>query len=395
MQTLQAVGEAESFAFATEKLNLSLVADDMNLAALGLGGLTHGLDTMEMAAAYACFANNGIYNEPRTYLKVEDSEGNVILENESESHVAMKETTAYLMNQMLKSVITGGTGTSANFGGMTIAGKTGTTSDNYDRYFVGYTPYYVAAVWTGYEQPEKISYSGNPAITMWKKVMQQVHADLPNKDFDKPASGLETVTICRDSGLLCTDACHADSRGDRAVTVTVATGTAPTESCTLHAFRDYCTEGRCLATESCPAESVVQKAFLDYTRTDYGAGIRAEDDAYLISNMEKALEPGAPTEENPNGTPGGCPVHNGMVVDPDNPDDSSTDPSDPNYNPPDPNGEGGNGGENPGNSGTGEAPTEPTAPTTPAEPSEPTGPSGDPSGGDGDWWNSLWNTTGN
>ena len=174
-----------------------------------------------------------------------------------------------------------------------------------------------------------------------------------------------------------------------------AAGTAPTESCTLHAFRDYCTEGQCLATESCPAESVVQKAFLDYTRTDYGAGIRAEDDAYLISNMEKALEPGAPTEENPNGTPGGCPVHNGMVVDPDNPDDSSTDPSDPNYNPPDPNGEGGNGGENPGNSGTGEAPTEPTTPTTPAEPSEPTGPSGDPSGGDGDWWNSLWNTTGN
>ena len=395
VQTLQAVGEAESFAFATEKLNLSLVADDMNLAALGLGGLTHGLDTMEMAAAYACFANNGIYNEPRTYLKVEDSEGNVILENESESHVAMKETTAYLMNQMLKSVITGGTGTSAKFGGMTIAGKTGTTSDNYDRYFVGYTPYYVAAVWTGYEQPEKISYSGNPAITMWKKVMQQVHADLPNKDFDKPASGLATVKICQDSGLLCTDACHADSRGDRAITVTVAAGTAPTESCTLHAFRDYCTEGQCLATESCPAESVVQKAFLDYTRTDYGESITAADDAYLISNLEKALKPQAPTEENPNGTPGGCPVHNGMVVDPDNPDDSSTDPSDPNYNPPDPNGEGGNGGENPGNSGTGEAPTEPTAPTTPAEPSEPTGPSGDPSGGDGDWWNSLWNTTGN
>ena len=76
---------------------------------------------------------------------------------------------------------------------MTIAGKTGTTSDNYDRYFVGYTPYYCAAVWTGYKSNEKISYSGNPAITMWKKVMQKIHEELPNKDFDKPSTGLETI----------------------------------------------------------------------------------------------------------------------------------------------------------------------------------------------------------
>lgn len=173
---------------------------------------------------------------------------------------------------------------------MSIAGKTGTTSDNYDRYFVGYTPYYCAAVWTGYSNPERISYSGNPAITMWKKVMQKIHETLPNKAFEKPATGLETVTVCADSGKLCTDACHADSRGDRAVQILVASGTGPTEECTMHVFKDYCTEGQCLATEYCPEESVVQKGYLDYTREDYGPSIVAEDNDALASTQEKKLE---------------------------------------------------------------------------------------------------------
>ena len=277
VQSLQAVGVTEAFAFATENLNLSLTADDMNLSALGLGGLTYGLSTVEMAAAYASFANGGVYNSPRMYVRVTDANGNTVLENEGESHVAMKESTAYLMTDMLQNAVNSGTGSSAKFAGMSIAGKTGTTSDNYDRYFVGYTPYYCAAVWTGYSNPERISYSGNPAITMWKKVMQKIHETLPNKAFEKPATGLETVTVCADSGKLCTDACHADSRGDRAVQILVASGTGPTEECTMHVFKDYCTEGQCLATEYCPAESVVQKGFLDYTREDYGPSIVAQD----------------------------------------------------------------------------------------------------------------------
>ena len=329
VQTLEKLGIPESYAFATEKLKLSLDPKDMNSSALGLGGLTYGLNTMEMAAAFATFANDGIYNKPRTYLKVTKTESDgtetVILENKGESHVAMKESTAYLMNQMLKNVVDGGTGGRAKFSGMTIAGKTGTTNNSHDRYFVGYTPYYTAAVWTGYKYSEKIVYNGNPAITMWKKVMEQIHADLPNKGFDKPASGITKVTVCKDSGLLCSDACHADIRGDRAITVEVPTGMEPTEICHLHEFRDYCTEGKCLATETCPAESVVQRAFLNYTRVDYGPGIQAEDDAYLISNMEKAL---LPTEE----SAGGCPIHNMFVV-PTEPV-FPVDPSDPNYVPP-------------------------------------------------------------
>lgn len=358
VQVVEKLTIPASYAFATEKLGLNLVADDMNTAALGLGGLTHGLSTVEMAAAYATFPNGGIYHEPRTYVKVTASDGvTVVLENESEEHVAMKETTAYFMNELLQGVINSGTGGSAKFSGMTIAGKTGTTSENYDRYFVGYTPYYVAAVWTGYDSPEKISYSGNPAITMWKKVMQKIHEDLPNKQFSKPTTGLETVEVCLDSGLRPTDACLADVRGSaRVQTVTVAAGTAPTESCTMHTLVDYCTEGKCLAGEYCPAESVKQVGVLDYVREDYGESIKADDDAYLLVNMQKAVEET------------GCPVHTQAVVEPE-PEpgtDPSTDPNDPNYDP-----SGGFGDEN----------MQPEEPVT--EPEEPTGESGD--GGDTGW----------
>ncbi len=358
VQVVEKLTIPASYAFATEKLGLNLVADDMNTAALGLGGLTHGLSTVEMAAAYATFPNGGGYHEPRTYVKVTASDGEtVVLENEGEEHVAMKETTAYFMNTLLQGVINSGTGGSAKFSGMTIAGKTGTTSENYDRYFVGYTPYYVAAVWTGYDSPEKISYSGNPAITMWKKVMQKIHEDLPNKQFSKPTTGLETVEVCLDSGLRPTDACRADVRGSaRVQTVTVAAGTAPTESCTMHTLVDYCTEGKCLAGEYCPAESVKQVGVLDYVREDYGESIKADDDAYLLVNMQKAVEET------------GCPVHTQAVVEPE-PEpgtDPSTDPNDPNYDP-----SGGFGDEN----------MQPEEPTT--EPEDPTGGFGD--GGDTGW----------
>ena len=143
---------------------------------LGLGGLTYGLSTVEMAAAYAAFANSGVYNEPKTYVKVlANDNSTVVLEKETEQRVAMKETTAYLMTDMLRRAVneSGGTGGGARFSGMHIAGKTGTTNDNYDRYFTGYTPYYCAAVWVGYKNNERISYSVNPAASLWRQVMEK------------------------------------------------------------------------------------------------------------------------------------------------------------------------------------------------------------------------------
>ena len=366
VQTLEKVGVTAAYNFATQNLGLSLVPEDMNVSPLGLGGLTYGLSTVEMAAAYSAFANNGVYNEPKTYVKVLANDNTtVVLENETEQRVAMKETTAYLMTSMLQNAVSNGTGGAARFSGMHIAGKTGTTNDNFDRYFVGYTPYYCAAVWVGYENNERISYSVNPAASLWRQVMEKVHADLPDKSFSRPSSGLTTVTVCADSGMLVTDACRADPRQNRVVQFEVAVGTEPKEECTLHKMVDICTEGNCLAGEFCPAESIVQQGYLDYVREDYGESITASDDAYLISSLEEAV---AATET----SPGGCPVHTEAgAAEPENPDEE-LDPSDPDWRPPE------------------ETEEEPSGPSEP-----------DVSGGDGessqtdpgtggDWWSGFW-----
>ncbi len=372
VQVIEKLGVKNSFDFATEKENLDLVADDINTAALGLGGLTYGVSTEEMAAAYAVFANGGVYNSPRLYTKMEDGNGNVILDNETETHVAVKETTAYFMNQLLQGVMNGGTASRYKLSGMTSAGKTGTTSDNKDRYFVGYTPYYAAAVWCGYDKPERISYSGNPAASMWQKVMQKIADEQENKSFTKPTSGLVKVTVCADSGLLVTDACASDLRGSRVREVEVAAGTAPVEECSLHKFYDYCTEGKVLATPLCPATSVKPVALLDYTRVDYGPSIKADDDAYLIGSLRTQLEDGTvvlpPCPVHQDGVLPTEPGEEGETTTPDDGEDSGLAP------PPK---------TEPGGSGSGGGTTSPTEPT---EPSEPSGTGID------DWINNVWNT---
>ena len=397
VQALQSVGVEEAYRFATENLRLNLVPDDMVVGALGMGGLSRGLNTVEMAAAYACFANKGVYNEPRTYVRVtrvDNSSGQevTVLENTGESHVAMKETTAYLMTDMLKDAVTSGTGSSARFNGMHIAGKTGTTNKNYDRYFVGFTPYYVAAVWTGYDENERISYNGNPAITMWKKVMEEIHLELPDKDFDnKPSTGLTTIRVCLDSGMLPTAACEADPRGGRVASFTAAAGTGPAEECAVHKMVSYCTEGHCIAGETCPAETVEERAYLDYVREDYGPSIKADDDQYLISSLEKVKEP---SETNPTG---GCPVHEGMGLPPR--EENPTDPADPNAGvttppevtvPSEPSGGDSHEGYGPSPKPKPTPEPEPTPdpnPTTPGEPVEPENPN--PNGGGG-LFDDLW-----
>ena len=287
-----------SYLFMKEKLGFTtLVSDDINAASLALGGLTRGVTTEEMAAAYSAFVNSGIYTTPRTYSLVEDRNGNAILENNSESRVAMSETTAYYMDQLLQGVVNNGNAGGAKLSNVPVAGKTGTTTDNYDRYFVGCTPYYVGAVWCGYEYNESIRTGGtNPAVSLWKKVMSKVHSDLPGKSF--PATITEetvTVELCLDSGMLATDACRSDVRGCRTQTVTIPAAYAPAEECTMHVSGAYCTEGHCAATASCPSASVVYGSMLDYSREAYGAYV--EDEGYLIDYV--------PAE----GEAGICPVH--------------------------------------------------------------------------------------
>lgn len=281
-RVLEMLGYATSFEFMENNLGFDLDERDIGVGPLAMGGLTYGVTTEEMAAAYGAFANSGIYNKPRTITQILSNDGKeVIVDNPVQSSVAMKESTAYLMNKMLRSVVTSGTGTSANFSGMTIAGKTGTTSNNFDRYFVGYTPYYSAAVWIGYaDGNEKITASGNPAAKIWKLVMEQVHEGLEDKSFpDKPA-GIVSVSVCADCGLKPSALCSQDYRGSRVITVEMQEEAVPTETCTCHVEAQFCSESNMLAGEFCPEECRVTRVLLQgrqFLEVPYGSAVTNED----------------------------------------------------------------------------------------------------------------------
>ena len=233
-----------SYEFMRDKFHIKLVESmtqgdknytDIGLAQLALGGLTEGVSTYEMAAAYSVFPRNGIYKEPLLYTTILDSNGDLLLDKSGslEPEQALSQRTAYYMTEMLEGVVVGagGTGHAANFVGQDIAGKTGTTTSRKDLWFVGYTPYYTAAVWTGYDQQERLA-SGlqNPSTRLWNLVMSKVHVSIPYKEFPKPDAGtMQTVKYCTVSGKLPSAYC-----GSHVAVGSFFPEDVPTTYCTIH-----------------------------------------------------------------------------------------------------------------------------------------------------------------
>ena len=289
------------YTFAKDKMGLStLVSDyvnskgevlsDANLAPMAMGGLTNGVTVRAMAAAYTTFANEGVYREARTYTKVVDAGGNVVLDNTQSSHVAMKDMTAWYINDMLENTVAYGTGTAAQLSGMTVAGKTGTTTNDFDRWFAGYTPYYTAVVWCGYDDPEEIvltDSSTNPAIVLWKQVMQTVHEGLADKQFARPTNVIE-CTVCSESGLLPTDACYADPRGNCVIRMQLSLYDVPTQNCDVHKMVNICQESGHVANEYCAlveGNETYEVGLLDVARAFPVRGIVVQDQAYVLSTV--------------------------------------------------------------------------------------------------------------
>lgn len=213
-----------------------------NHAATALGGLTKGVTQIELAAAYGTLANQGQYIRPMFYDKVLDHDGNVLLENTKETRQVVKPSTGYIVTQLMTSVVKEGTGTAANFkqSNMPLAGKTGTTTDSKDLTFVGYTPYYVASIWYGYDRydkkvPNMNGFNQTTHLKVWNKIMEQVNEGMEVKDFDMP-NDVVKATVCKISGKLASSYCPA-------ITDYFEKGTAVSTYCSGN-HRGYSSYGR-------------------------------------------------------------------------------------------------------------------------------------------------------
>ena len=279
---------------------------------LALGGITHGVTNLELTAAYATIADGGTYTRPRFYTRILDHNGDVLLDNTPETHTVLKETTAFLLTDAMKDVVTVGTGTKANFGTMPIAGKTGTTTKNRDALFAGFTPYYTCVVWCGYDDNAPMSGSQtSPPKVLWRNVMGRIHENLEYKDFTKP-DGIVTATVCKKSGKLAVEGlCDCDPRGSMVETEYFAAGTEPTEVCDHHISATICTASGMLANEFCPAENRQTSVYI------IGGSPGTEDEQCLLTDTQNQ-----------------CTVHNATTaipqipITPAPPQDSKTDGTD-------------------------------------------------------------------
>ena len=199
--------------------------------ATALGGITNGVYNLELTAAFASIANSGTYTEPILYTEILDHDGNVLIDNTSPStHEVIKDSTAYLLTSAMEDVVNSGTGYGAGLGGMATAGKTGSTDNYVDRWFVGYTPYYTAGIWGGYDENKSMESLGSWHLTIWHAIMDRIHQDLQDKDFEMPSSVVRK-TVCTRTGLLAVSGCPSR-------TEYFDSDTAPTQSCAGHRSRN-------------------------------------------------------------------------------------------------------------------------------------------------------------
>ena len=233
---------------------------------LSLGGITDGVTNIELTAAYASIANKGSYNRPILYTEVKDKNGNVLLKNETQPKEVMKPTTAWLLTDAMKDVVDHGTGVEAKLNTkMGVAGKTGTSSNNYDYWFSGFTPYYTASIWTGYDYNTSFENKRDYHKIIWRKIMNQIidakQKEQPVKDFDACA-GIEKTEICMKSGKKpIAGTCSRDPEKSMVRSEYFAEGTKPKASCDAHISVTLCGSTDHVITRYCPKKHIYTRVF--------------------------------------------------------------------------------------------------------------------------------------
>lgn len=255
---------------------------DVNLASVALGGMTYGISPIEMTAAYATYANEGVYTKPRSFTKITDLSGRVIIDNQTQTRRALEEQVAFIIQDMMRTAVTRGYARKAqirpNNEGIPIAGKTGTTSDKRDALFIGYSPYYTAAVWFGNDIRLKMDQGSGAAAEFWQLVMEKIHEDLEDKDFVEP-EGLVRATVDRVSGKRPSSLSSRDPAGSQVYTEIFLPGTVPTGVDDAHVEVEICLDSSKAATPYCEnTEMQVRRVRLE----SYDYSIPVADQVYMV-----------------------------------------------------------------------------------------------------------------
>lgn len=305
----------EGVEFAQNMGITSLSEQDYN-PATALGGITNGVSNLELTAAYAAIADGGMYKRPMFFTRILDRHGKVILEADSGERRVMKETTAFLLTDAMAESVTGGrlftrpeitispTNRTAALERMPVSGKSGTTTDNRDIWFVGFTPYYTAGVWGGCDENQSLRHGNvnNGGVMyhkdIWRQIMNRVHQELPEKQQAIP-NGIVTANICRKSGKLAVSGlCDQDPRGNAVYQEYFAAGTAPTETCDVHGRVLICQDTGLIAGDFCP--NTAERVCMILPAGEDGAtddGVFAAPYGYCQVHRMPVVEPLLPEEE--------------------------------------------------------------------------------------------------
>lgn len=307
LKVLDDVGLDRSFSFLKDTLHVQSVVErealdgggyltDKAPAALALGQMNHGVTLREMAAAYTIFPNAGQYSAPRSYYKVYDSSGRELLSKESESTYAISSANASVMTKMLEHVISTGTAKPITLDNLIdVAGKTGTTQNNCDKWFIAYTPYCLCGVWYGYEYPKPIGEAEkNQYLKVWNDVMVDLHSNyyIPQGGVRRFAmdENVVSATVCRDSGCLMSTDCYLDPRNNRAEVGYFVKGTEPKRYCHCHTAVDYDAEAGGVVCEGCACENVTRVGLLRVNR-HFPIQIYVSDAQYTCRDLPSGTSP--------------------------------------------------------------------------------------------------------
>lgn len=293
LRVLEDLSLERSYSYGRDRFHLDLVstptANDRDWAALGLGQLNYGVTLRQLTTAYTALADGGVYHPYRSYYRVTDSEGKILLSRADEAERVLSPETSAIMTKLLEGVVEYGTSSAVTLQNLcACAGKTGTTQNDHDRWFVGYTPSLVCGVWCGYEYPETLE-GRNLCTNIWNTVMRRIVAERGEKrDFDIPSTVIQ-ANYCRDSGELLSAACQKDPRGKRVETGWFTASTLPRTFCKSHVLCEVCKSGG-ICHGHCPDEEREEVGLIQIER-HFPKQVIVSDAEYVCRGDAKEISP--------------------------------------------------------------------------------------------------------